>query len=593
MRTAVLVWLQGAAAPVRPLARYTTGTVVHYLAPTLLVAVVAMAVFVLRKQEPLRRLLRITGHVGPVVVPRLLAFSTFIAGTILLFSGATPAVRGRLRWVADFLPLPVIEVSHLFGSLAGAALLILARGLQRRLDAAYHLTVALLAAGVLFSLLKAFDYEEAIILSAMLVALVASRRYFYRRASLVRERFTPAWIAAILLVVLGSIALGLISYGTPVIRGDLFWNFSVHAQGPRFLRATTGVLAMLVMVAAARLLRPARPLEGLPTEAELEAIRPLVEASPVAAAHLVSLGDKSLLVNEDRTGFVMYGVAGRSWVSMGDPVATADRIPALVLRFIRMADQHGGWPVFYEVARQHVHLYLDLGFGVVKLGEEGRVPLDDFTLEGPERRNLRRTSREMVRAGCTFEMLAPGCVEEVLPTLRQISDAWLATKRTREKRFSLGFFDERYVRRYPVAVARRSGQIVGFANVWPSGCKEELQVDLMRSSPEAPPGLMRWVLTETMLWGREQGYRWFNLGMAPLSGVQASTMAPWWNQLAVALYGHGGRFYNFQGVRDFKEWFRPVWEPKYLASPPGALRPVIVANIASLIAGGLEGVVRR
>jgi hypothetical protein len=28
-------------------------------------------------------------------------------------------------------------------------------------------------------------------------------------------------------------------------------------------------------------------------------------------------------------------------------------------------------------------------------------------------------------------------------------------------------------------------------------------------------------------------------------------------------------------------------------SPGGALRPVIMANIASLVAGGLEGVVRR
>jgi lysylphosphatidylglycerol synthetase-like protein (DUF2156 family) len=45
---------------------------------------------------------------------------------------------------------------------------LLARGLQQRLDAAYHLTVALLGAGIIFSLLKGFDYEEAIALSVML-----------------------------------------------------------------------------------------------------------------------------------------------------------------------------------------------------------------------------------------------------------------------------------------------------------------------------------------------------------------------------------------------------------------------------------------
>ncbi|HET7551051.1 MAG TPA: phosphatidylglycerol lysyltransferase domain-containing protein, partial [Gemmatimonadaceae bacterium] len=181
----------------------------------------------------------------------------------------------------------------------------------------------------------------------------------------------------------------------------------------------------------------------------------------------------------------------------------------------------------------------------------------------------------------------------ILPQLHAISDQWLANKRTREKRFSLGFFDERYLSRYPAALIRRNGDIVAFANVWQSGDKTELSVDLMRFTAAAPPGVMRYLLTELMLWGKERGYEWFNLGMAPLSGLQASAVAPLWNQLGTTIYGYGERFYNFQGVRDFKEWFHPVWEPKYLVSAGGAARPVIIANIASLIAGGLEGVVGK
>ena len=64
-------------------------------------------------------------------------------------------------------------------------------------------------------------------------------------------------------------------------------------------------------------------------------------------------------------------------------------------------------------------------------------------------------------------------------------------------------------------------------------------------------------------------------------------------QLGRVVYGYGERFYNFRGVRTFKEWFYPVWEPKYLVSPGSVSRPVVLANIASLIAGGLGGVVRR
>jgi phosphatidylglycerol lysyltransferase len=239
--------------------------VVHYLVPSILVAALCVVVFLLRKRQPLERLLRVSGHVAPAIVPRVLAITTFLAGSILLFSGATPARAGRLGWLHDFLPLPIIVVSHFFGSVAGAGLLILARGIQRRLDAAYHLTVALLGAGIVFSLLKEFDYEGAILLSVMLVAFLPSRRYFYRKASLTEERFTSGWIAAILLVVLGSVVLGIISYGNPAVGAARFWDFSLHAQAPRFVRGMAGVMALFIIVAVGRLMRPARPTRALPS----------------------------------------------------------------------------------------------------------------------------------------------------------------------------------------------------------------------------------------------------------------------------------------------------------------------------------------
>ncbi|HEX5436957.1 MAG TPA: bifunctional lysylphosphatidylglycerol flippase/synthetase MprF [Gemmatimonadaceae bacterium] len=577
----------------RPEAAHALVMRIHYLVPSLLGTLLFLLIFFLWKKEPLIRLVRISGQWGAVIVPRVLAATTFLAGMILLFSGATPAVGNRLYWLHRVLPLPVIEVSHLFGSLAGAGLLILARGIQRRLDAAYHLTVALLAAGVLFSLLKAFDYEEAILLTVMLAALVPNRRYFYRKASIIEERFTRGWIAAIALAVLGSIAFGIILYHNGTYRNEAFWHFGFQSQGPRFLRATAGAVALLVIFAVARLIRPARPPRTVPSAQELHEAATIVERSPEAASHLALLGDKALLFNAQRTGFVMYGQRGRSWVALGDPVAAHDESVQLVLDFVALADQHGGWPVFYKVGREQLSLYLDLGFSVTKLGEEARVHLAEFSLEGPDRGTLRRLWRKSVKDGCSFQLLEPSDVRQHMDELRAISEQWMAEKKVREKGFSLGAFSQSYVRRYPVGLVRFQGAAVAFATIWPSGCHQELEVDLMRFSPAAPPGIMRYLLTELILWGRAQEYVWFNLGMAPLSGLRTSTVAPLWNQITVAVYGHGERFYNFQGIRRFKEWFHPVWEPRYLVSPGGASRPLILANIASLIAGGLEGVVRR
>ena len=189
--------------------------------------------------------------------------------------------------------------------------------------------------------------------------------------------------------------------------------------------------------------------------------------------------------------------------------------------------------------------------------------------------------------------MLPPHVAEFLPELRVISDAWLANKHSREKAFSLGFFDDAYVSRFPVALVRREGRIIAFASIWNSGQQEELEVDLMRYLPDAPPGIMRYLMVEVMLWGRSIGYHWLNLGMAPLSGLRSAAGAPIWHQLGTAVRGYGERYYNFQGVRDFKEWFYPEWEPRFLVSPGGRSRPVVLANIAGLIGGGLGGVLRK
>ena len=44
--------------------------------------------------------------------------------------------------------------------------------------------------------------------------------------------------------------------------------------------------------------------------------------------------------------------------------------------------------------------------------------------------------------------------DDIWPQLRAISDAWLSERGTAEKGFSLGNYNEAYLRRSPVAVIR-------------------------------------------------------------------------------------------------------------------------------------------
>jgi phosphatidylglycerol lysyltransferase len=170
--------------------------------------------------------------------------------------------------------------------------------------------------------------------------------------------------------------------------------------------------------------------------------------------------------------------------------------------------------------------------------------------------------------------------------MRNVSNDWLADKAGGEKGFSLGFFDEVYLRRFPIALMEREGRVEAFANVWPGGRHVELSLDLMRYRSTAPTGIMDALLVSVMLWGRQQGYQWFSLGMAPLAGLEDSPVAPLWSKLGRFVYGYGETFYNFKGVRTYKDKFDPVWEPRYLAYPGGLALPRILADVSALIAGG-------
>jgi phosphatidylglycerol lysyltransferase len=566
---------------------------VYYILPLILASALLAIHEILPRVATIQRIGLTLGRWGSAIAPQLLAFAVFVAGAILLFSGALPPTQARFRLLRDLLPLPAIEVSHFLGSLTGAALLLLARGLQRRLDVARHITVVLLGAGMAFSLLKGLDYEEAIILGVMLAALLACHGQFYRKASLTAQRFTPGWTTLIVIVLVCSVWLGVFAYKHVDYSNSLWWRFTVRGNAPRFLRATSGAIVLVLLYAVARLLVPARPRPAGLDDAAAGKIRTIVDASPRTYANLALLGDKQFLLNDSEDAFIMYGIQGQTWVALGDPVGPQERSEELGWKFIELCDRYDGQPVFYQVDAGQLGLYANLGMTFVKLGEEARVPLEGFSLDGHERRGLRHSHNRVSKEGYRFEILPVEQVPQVLDRLKHVSDAWLQQKNTREKGFSLGFFSPAYILQCPAAVVEHGNELVAFANLWAGPRKEEMSIDLMRYLPDCPEGIMDYLFTELMFWGRQQGYQWFNLGMAPLSGLEDHVLAPLWARVGAVAFRLGEHFYNFRGLRQYKEKFNPQWQPKYLACHGGLALPRVLTNIAALISGGLTGVITK
>jgi phosphatidylglycerol lysyltransferase len=529
------------------------------------------------------------------LLPPFFAGLTLVSGAVLVFSGATNAIPDRMAILRNVLPLPVLEVSHFLSSVVGMLLLILARGLQRRLDAAYVLTLVLLVVGAVLSLLKGIDYEEATLLSLLALGLAPAHQLFYRRASLFSTNFSVGWIIAILAVLGCASWLVIFSYKHVEYRSNLWWEFSfLHGGAPRALRALVGAAAAGLLFALATLIRPAPPRLLLPDENDLGKALPLIKNYSSAQAHLALMGDKTLLFDAEGKAFIMYDVEGRSWIAMGDPVGESDDARReLVWTFRELCERAGGWPLFYQVRPEDLDLYLEVGMNLLKIGEEARVKLDEFNLDGKSKKVLRNTVNKLTRDGLRLEIIPADAVPAMLPRLKQISDAWMRDKRVREKGFSLGTFEPSYLSRTPMAIVWQGEELVAFSNLFLTDSKEEASLDLMRHMPDSTSGIMDFMFIQLMMWAKQEGYRWFNLGMAPLSGLQSRRTATLWSRFGAMIFGRGERFYNFRGLHRYKDKFDPEWEPRYLAVPANIALPVALANLASLISGGLSGMVRR
>jgi phosphatidylglycerol lysyltransferase len=589
----VLVLLTPHGAADQKLAAILAYRIIYFLAPFLLAVAVMVGHEALANRHMFGRWVTWGRAWLRVITPHAIAAAVFLGGVVLLFSGATPIMDERLHLLRHIVPPPLLEASHLLGSAAGVALLFLAQSLQRRLDAAWHVTLWLLVVGAIASLAKGFDYEEALILLAMVVMLVLARDRYHRKASLLDQRFSPAWVAAAIVALAASVWLALFSHRHVDFSQELWWQFAMDADLPRTLRATLLSIVLAGAVGAWMLLRPAALEYVLPTATDLARAQQAIRAATDTNANLALLGDKNLLFSPDGAGFVMFRPVGRSWIAMGDPVGPPEVRASLVWAFREACDRYAARAVFYQVGVEDLPNYLDAGLTLAKIGEEAHVDLKEFNLQGPRAADLRQTHRRALRDGATCEVLPASAVPALLPELRRISDNWLAAKSVAEKGFSLGRFDDVYLSRFSCAVVRVGGRPVAFANIWTTGNKHELSIDLMRHDDTAPKSVMDFLMIELMLWGQAQGFQWFNLGMAPLSGLADRDFSPTWNRVGAFVYRHGEHFYNFEGLRAYKDKFHPVWRPRYIASPGRTAMPRIIMDVTSLIAGSPRRILMR
>ena len=523
---------------------------------------------------------------------------TASVGVVNLLSAVTPSLPERAKWLSEMFPFPLRASGHLFAALTGFFLLALATNLLKRKRVAWLLTIALLIISISSHLLKGLDIEESLLSGILLTQLLLMNNVFTARSD------RPSMTQGVRLLI-GALLFTL-AYGTAgffLLDHHYKVNFSFSGAvlqtlamffttdnaglqpetrfGNFFADSIYVVGAVTLLSALFLLLRPVL-LRGEPaTPQERQQAREIVEQYGCSSlARFTLLPDKAYYFSSSGSSVIAYVPKGRGAIALGDPIGADDDIQEVIVSFQQFCQRNDWHPAFYQTLPAHLELYQSLGFKVVQIGEEAIIDLKKFTLKGKAGSNFRNAVNRLTKQGYEVRFHDPPIDRALLQQLRKVSDEWLQMMHGSEKQFSLGWFNEDYLRECEIAaVYSKNGTITAFANVVPEYQLNEITIDLMRRRKEVESGTMEFLFISMFQHFQQQGYDGFNLGLSALSGVGAMPNSPRLEKALHYLHEHLNQFYNFKGLHSFKEKFHPRWEPRYLVYPGNTAIPEVVVAL--------------
>jgi len=530
------------------------------------------------------------------------AVLTGVTGFLSVYSVLAPSLPRRMNRIETYSPFNPADFSRTFTLAAGFLLLFLSYSLWRRKQVAWWAASVTMALVVISHVLKRHDQLISLIAAGNLAILLLYRKRFRVRSDApTLTRGIVQFVAALLFALLYGIA-GFWLISRRDFAADfsfresventvrLFFFLNTDYLRPRtryadwFLDSFTVVGALSIGIAVFSLVRPVvwrrrtLPLERAEAHAIVE------QYGDSSLDFFKSWDDKFCFFSSTREGVIGYGVAAHTAVSLGDPVAANEAAFRLVLEeFLDFADANGWRAAFHQTPATRLPTYQEAGFSAVKIGEEAIVDLTTFSLVGNARKSLRAACNKLEKSGFTTTYVTAPQPPDRLAQLRTVSDDWLREGGRRERRFTLGQWDDKYIRSCDVmSIDDAQGRIVAFANIIPDGAPGEATIDLMRHVQDGPNGLMDVLFVRLFQALKERGFTRFSLGMAPFAEVGSNPDSTTLERGIKLLGEHLDRFFSSAGLRDYKNKFDPTWEPRFLIFPSEVTLPAVTLALVRL-----------
>jgi phosphatidylglycerol lysyltransferase len=296
--------------------------------------------------------------------------------------------------------------------------------------------------------------------------------------------------------------------------------------------------------------------------------------------------DKHHLVLCDGRALIGYAVRSHVALACGDPLTSDVNFNDAVRQYILHCQKHGWTPCIYEATESRLAAYQNLHLRSLKMAEEAVLDLTEFSLAGGKRATLRAMVHKTAKLGFTLRQYVRQ--EEPDPAideqLQEISDEWLREKRLGELGFTMGSFSLENVTHIPLFLCLNGEQVEAFCSWLPYRNGRAVVLDLMRKRQSAISGTMDFLLSQSLLSLREQGFVEASLANAPLANVEKPRGGL--ERGVALLFENMNGIYGYKNLFQFKKKFAPRWEGRYLIYPKGADLPKVALALTSLHTSG-------
>jgi phosphatidylglycerol lysyltransferase len=555
--------------------------VIFYFLPLLIALAILCAFEIMMFTKKFNKSVKIFGKTISSVIIRAISLTLFFAGMVVIFFTSISFDVAHLKFVINLLPVCFADLSHFLLSITAMGLLFVSKTLQLRIKNAWSIACILISFTIVLILSVGEPSLLLLCFIVLLIALLFSKKYFYRDISILSVTFSAWWFSTVIGVFVLSIWIGFF-----VNRQDIFsWihlnvffkNILSSAAAARFLRASFGMGIVIFIVVLEQILKN---FFKAPVSFTKRDIKNIVDSSDYAYSFNALASDKSYIINDKKDAFIMYAKSKGSWIALGDPVGKFESRNELLWRFKEIADNASAKPAFIGIDHKYVQIYDDIGLDTFNMGQEARVPLMHFDKEDGCFEYFCHLEKEIEDAGFKYQIISSGKFQQCREIFAKINKEWEKNTNYLKRNFIPGKYDESYMKDMDFGVLRKANKIYAFSVITKAKNRFELSSEVVRYI-KCDYDVFAYIVFKNVLWAKENGYNWFNLGLAYFPSVNNYDGVI---RHFAKMFMFAEHFdYNLVFLREFKNKFYPAWHNKYIAVHPNKNIVTFIKNFTALV----------